>query len=254
MRPLEFTRSGLLASVAVFVIAAGCIRLGLWQLDRRTERLERNAAVTERLADVPVPIVATPLDTAGLTHRRATLSGFYDNARTLVLGGRSHAGAPGVHVYAPLRIGEGAVLVNRGWLPSADAATIDLSLVTVDTMVTVAGVLLPLPVTGSAEGADGAFRTTWFRLDAPAVRAQYPYPISPLYLQAAAVDEEAARLAEGGFGVGPVPLPPPSLDAGPHLSYALQWFSFATIALVGWGALVMRRGRGGVTPAAGTSG
>jgi len=27
--------------------------------------------------------------------------------------------------------------------------------------------------------------------------------------------------------------PPPTFDDGPHLSYAIQWFSFALIALVG---------------------
>ncbi len=31
----------------------------------------------------------------------------------------------------------------------------------------------------------------------------------------------------------PVRVPPPALDEGPHKSYAIQWFSFATIALVG---------------------
>ena len=28
-------------------------------------------------------------------------------------------------------------------------------------------------------------------------------------------------------------MPPPPLDEGPHRSYALQWFSFAAIAIVG---------------------
>jgi cytochrome oxidase assembly protein ShyY1 len=37
-------------------------------------------------------------------------------------------------------------------------------------------------------------------------------------------------------------IPAPALDNGPHLSYAIQWFSFATIALVG-GALWLVRTR-----------
>ena len=36
-------------------------------------------------------------------------------------------------------------------------------------------------------------------------------------------------------------LSPPVLDDGPHLSYAIQWFSFATIILVGSGALMFKR-------------
>jgi cytochrome oxidase assembly protein ShyY1 len=33
----------------------------------------------------------------------------------------------------------------------------------------------------------------------------------------------------------------PMVDAGPHFSYMLQWFAFATIALVG-GVILTRRG------------
>jgi surfeit locus 1 family protein len=33
----------------------------------------------------------------------------------------------------------------------------------------------------------------------------------------------------------------PDLSDGPHLSYAIQWFSFATIALVGY-PIYVRRG------------
>lgn len=245
MKALEFTRSGLVASLAVFLVAAACVRLGVWQLDRRDQRLERNAAISERLDDDPAALTNPPLDTVGLTHRQATVHGSYDAARTLVLGGRSHAGSPGVHVYAPLRIGDGAILVNRGWIPSMDAASVDLSRVEVDTAVTVRGVLMPLPKTGAAGPDDGGFRTMWFRLDADAVRSQYPYPVSPLYLQANAPDTDSTRRTRAGPREVPIPVPPQSLDAGPHLSYAVQWFSFAAIAVIGWGTLAMRAGRNG---------
>jgi cytochrome oxidase assembly protein ShyY1 len=48
---------------------------------------------------------------------------------------------------------------------------------------------------------------------------------------------------EGHFA----PNAPPALDEGPHESYAVQWFSFAAVALVGAGAFVRserRRERG----------
>jgi cytochrome oxidase assembly protein ShyY1 len=37
-----------------------------------------------------------------------------------------------------------------------------------------------------------------------------------------------------------VPVPPPELGEGPHLSYAVQWFIFTTIAVVGY-PLILRR-------------
>ena len=41
----------------------------------------------------------------------------------------------------------------------------------------------------------------------------------------------------------PVPVLEPTLDEGPHLSYAMQWFIFAAAALVGW-VLAIRRSIG----------
>ena len=36
----------------------------------------------------------------------------------------------------------------------------------------------------------------------------------------------------------PVRVPAPALDEGSHQSYAIQWFSFATVAVVGAAAVV----------------
>jgi cytochrome oxidase assembly protein ShyY1 len=37
----------------------------------------------------------------------------------------------------------------------------------------------------------------------------------------------------------------PALDDGPHLSYALQWFAFALIGVVGAGVVAVRARRPG---------
>src|SRR5256885_11133395 len=60
-----------------------------------------------------------------LLHRRVSVRGVFDERRQVLLVGRSHDGEPGVHVVTPL-VSERdsvAVLVDRGWLPAADAAT-----------------------------------------------------------------------------------------------------------------------------------
>ncbi|NIR40461.1 MAG: SURF1 family protein, partial [Actinobacteria bacterium] len=38
----------------------------------------------------------------------------------------------------------------------------------------------------------------------------------------------------------PIPVPPASLDEGPHLSYAFQWFFFSVGTVVAYG-LILRR-------------
>ena len=39
------------------------------------------------------------------------------------------------------------------------------------------------------------------------------------------------------------PIAEPSLDEGPHLSYAVQWFLFSAIVAVGWFLAVRRSSR-----------
>jgi surfeit locus 1 family protein len=238
---VELTRSGLLATLVVFLVAAACIRLGFWQLDRRDQRMGRNAAVAERLATEPIVLNAPPADTVGLANRRARLAGWYDHDRTFALIGRSHMGTPGVHIFTPFRMGEGAVLVNRGWVPAPDAATVDLGALHRPADAEVTGVLLPFPDIRT-HAADEGFRARWFRLDRDAIGAGYPYAIAPIYVQ---VTDHAART---GSGIQPLALPPPELGAGPHLSYAIQWFSFAAIFLIGWAVLVVRRTSPGTPP------
>jgi hypothetical protein len=36
-------------------------------------------------------------------------------------------------------------------------------------------------------------------------------------------------------------LPPPELTEGPHLSYAIQWFIFSSIAVIGYPLILRRR-------------
>ena len=40
----------------------------------------------------------------------------------------------------------------------------------------------------------------------------------------------------------PEPIAEPSLDEGPHLSYAVQWFLFSVLVAIGW-VLAVRRSR-----------
>ncbi len=237
MKSLELTRSGILGTVIVLIVAVVCVRLGLWQLERREDRLALNTALAQRLAAEPVPLGDAPLDTAGLTYRRVTIEGELDADRSVVLAGRSHGGAPGAYLLVPLRTGAASILVNRGWLPAPDAASVDAASVAISGRVTVEGVLMPFPDVDVERPA--GFRTTWYRFAGAAIREQYPYPVSPLYLRATvaptgpAAPDPATEL--------PVLLDAPAPEPGPHLSYAIQWFSFAAIFLIGWLTILVRR-------------
>jgi surfeit locus 1 family protein len=212
-----------------------CIRFGIWQLHRLEQRRARNATAHARLREMPMRITASLLDSTGLIFRRATVSGLYDDERTIIVAGRSLNGAPGVHIFTPVRIGGAAVLVNRGWMPSADAAHLDSAALRESSPENVAGVILDVPHDPRGAGPDtlNAFRRVWYRPDIVALRRQYPYPLANYVLQILPAPDAPDY---------PVRLQPPALTEGPHLGYVIQWFSFAIIGVTGWLILLFKSG------------
>ena len=72
------------------------------------------------------------------------------------------------------------------------------------------------------------------RLDLDLLANLWDVPPATVYLE---LQSQEPRQA---VGTGPVVLPQPDFGEGPHLSYAMQWFAFATIVLVGFPVLVIR--------------
>jgi surfeit locus 1 family protein len=210
------------AGVIIGVVAAALfIRLGVWQLSRRAERLAQNAVLEARLAlpslDLTGGAPAMSAEPDSLRFRRVRARGRFDFSHELVEAGRSFQGAPGVHVLTPLLLSDGVgVLVDRGWVYSADGRTVELG-------------ALREPDSAEVEGVLGLPVGRW------SVR---PDTLRPGYILVPAVLRRTVAAPDAPAALRPVPLP--VLDAGPHLSYALQWFSFAAIALVG-GTLLTRR-------------
>ena len=243
---MRFTLRGALAVILVLAVAAICVRLGFWQLDRLEQRRERNAALRAAQALPPLTLDSAALsrvaaDPARYVNRRVRVAGGYDPAREVVLRGRTHEGSPGVHLVTPLLVvGAGtAVLVNRGWVPSPDAATVDPRAFAEPGARRVEGVLRLIPSTedgGAPVAPAGGAPVSYRRLDLASLRARLPYPVLPLYVE---------QLPAPGEPPFPRRVPPPALDEGSHLSYAVQWFGFAAIALVGLGVMLLRGRRGG---------
>lgn len=219
------------ARVTAFVVlavalAALFVRLGFWQLDRLEQRRAVNRRVEAQFALPPVPIESVHGDTS---FRRAFVTGAADLDREVLHVGRSRNGSPGVHILTPMRRpgSDTAVLVNRGWVYAPDAATTDPSRWRED-RDSWSGFVMPLSA-DSARGTPPTGRRVR-ALNAEALQPLFPYPIAPVILVA---EDSASPDA-------PVRLARPALDDGPHLSYAIQWFCFAAIALVG-SAIVVRR-------------
>jgi surfeit locus 1 family protein len=219
--------------VIAVLVAATCVNLGLWQLRRLDERRALNARILDRRSAPPVSIDGVQENTAAEPYRAATAQGTYDVEHEVLVYGRSLDGEAGQHLVTPLLLPDGgAILVVRGWVPFTMQAAPVREAAPPATEVTVDGSLVPDEGDGSdVPDADGIVRD----LDVRGIASSLPYDVFPLPLQLA--DQTPPQP-----GSLPIPVPLPALSEGPHLSYAMQWFSFAFIALVG-AVILLRRDR-----------
>src|SRR5205809_2748441 len=211
--------------VVALLVAAICVRLGVWQLDRLHERRQRNALLLAARARPPLEVDGSlPADSA--RDRRLVARGVYDYAHERLWHGRSYEGVPGVDLITPLRLADGAaVLVDRGWAPSPDAYHVDQGAYREGDSADVFGLGMPAP---RARGD----------VDPARLQDSLPYRLLPFLIQ----QLPPSTALDGPLPPGLIRWPAPELSDGPHLSYAVQWFSFAIIIVVGSVAL-LRKGR-----------
>ena len=189
--------------IMTLIVTTGCIGLGWWQLGRLAERRAANRVVAEALSLPRVNLNESR--PAQLEQRRVIAAGRYDHTRTIVLRGRPYRGTPGVRVVTPLQLtgSDTAILVDRGFVPSADAVTVDLSALASPDSVTIVGPALPLPrKPDAARVVTYNGTTTWHLLELGAVENILPYPILPVWIL------QAPDSAMRGF---PKALDPPPL-------------------------------------------
>lgn len=227
--------------VLAVAAAAVCVRLGFWQLARLEWRRGQNALVAARGAAPPLSLDSLRRADTAVTHwRRVVVAGVADPARELVVASRSQAGMPGVHLLTPVRPlagawGDTVVLVLRGFLGAADGRTVDFAragegdTVRLEALVTT----FPPPRPGGVRLPSSARAVRQLHHDS--LQALLGAPLVPAVLLA--LGDTAIRDV-----TRPARVPPPAPGDGPHLSYAVQWFSFAAVFLLGF-AMVARRGR-----------
>jgi surfeit locus 1 family protein len=141
----------------------------------------------------------------------------------------------------PLRIEDSnqAVLVDRGWIPLAEIDPAQRRKYDQTGPVTIAGIAYEsqpqpdrwLTPRDTPPGPGKKRRDQWFRVDIDLIQQQLPYPLLPVFVKQSPVedaDPNTPPLREGNI----------ELSEGNHLSYALQWFGFAAIAVIVYGILI----------------
>ncbi|HWQ13951.1 MAG TPA: SURF1 family protein [Roseiflexaceae bacterium] len=235
-----FTGRGLVATLVVLAGVAVLCRLGLWQLDRHSQRMAQNRLIAERMALPPAPLDPA-LPPEELDYRRVVLRGVFDPSQEVLLRNREYQGATGYHLITPLRLPgrSGAVLVDRGWVPlGAEDPEQRRRYAPPPGEVTVEGVARRSqryeggpedPPTGPLKPRLDA----WFRVDIERIERQTGYPLLPVFVQQQPGPEPPAE--------PPFPARTTDLGLGSHLGYAIQWFAFAAILAVGYVVVTYRR-------------
>ncbi len=211
--------------------------LGFWQLDRLGVRQEQNAVVEARLAE-PLELTAASQvegDSAELDYRSVTATVRFVVEDFVRIGNRSQGGVAGEHVVAIVELEDGSPLaVNRGFVP----ANVDVPMDPVPAgPVVVSGWLRETVSKASIGATDDGTGTVLPRLDTERIGFRLGEALPSVWLQ-------VAPDGETGLVSFPDPVPLPPIDDGPHRSYAVQWFIFATLGVIFYGALVRRQANG----------
>ena len=226
---------GLLASA--LLVAATCVRLGIWQLDRLEQRRAFNAHYLAMTSAAPLELTsAAQPDLTTMEYRAVTVTGTFDFAHQVALRNRYHGSEYGYHLLTPLILADGtAVLVERGWIPAEGNAepsdwrkydqpgqqqTISGIIRLGQTKPDVGGVPDPT-LTPGQERLD-----FWNIVNLERISLQIPNQLAPVFIQPNP-DEAVTQ--------PPYPYQATiEITEGPHFGYALQWFTFASILFFGY--------------------
>lgn len=227
-------RSVVTATALAVLGVALLLGLGFWQLERKTWKVNLNAALAERLAQAPVALPA-PAVWPRLTQEKdefrrvAFPAEFIAGEEALVYSAgsalRSDVKGPGYWLFAPARVAGGSVVViNRGFVPLDRKDPASRAGGTPTGLVEVVGAMRWPENRGLFTPTDDAAANVWYLRDHKAMSdAKEWASAAPFY-----IDQEAPMPA------GAVPRPG-RLDVqlrDNHLGYAITWFGLA-LGLIG---------------------
>lgn len=205
----------------VVIVAFGL--LSHWQWSRAEQKKSEANALIEQSSLPPIDFfsIADPGSPVpeNLNWRSVSIAGSYSGQQVLVRK-RPMDARNGFWVAAQLSTTQGAVWINRGWIPAVNNAS--------------TAVDVPPTPTGNIQ-ITGRLRTT--------EHLPVPTPTDLPAGQTAALDTMALGSPYDAYielvtsqppQTGLTTIPLPEVDSSRNVSYALQWMLFALIAIGGW--------------------
>lgn len=236
-------KPSLIGSLALLVLVPIFIALGFWQIARGDLKQRWQAEFQQQQALPPLNFTAAQHDTTPdiLYWQRAIVRGQFLPQPQLLLDNQRLNNQVGYAVFSPFRLADNdAILwVNRGWLPIHNQRDAVPDLTPNANPQQLFGTLRAAPAhpalfLGTISEQREQLKTTLWRIqrfDFKNLNTWFMLPSLPWVLQLADPPEAALTAY----------LDPPDSNAQRHYGYALQWFSFAAVAIVLYIWLSLRR-------------
>jgi cytochrome oxidase assembly protein ShyY1 len=228
MRRLGFLLRPGWVALAVVVIAFTYLCFSVlapWQLGKNTKTSRENNQIQQSLTTAPVPLkTLMPQQDSSAPDaqwRRVTATGHYLPDKQLLARLRVADGEPALEVLVPFMVDGGPnVLVDRGYVRPEQGSRLPPIPPPPHGTVTITARLRDSerPVLDKQSFVSDGVRQV-YSIDISQIATLTGVPLAGSYLQL--VDNQP-----GGLGV----LGLPHLDAGPFLSYGIQWITFGVVA------------------------
>jgi len=207
-----------------------CVYLAGWQMDRKEALDYRNSRISQNYDASPEPFSEAGHYFQDYQQDKQwtpiSMRGSYHPKDQILVRNRPHDGSIGFEVLVPFTTTSGTtVVIDRGWVPAGDSNAKPASAV-------------PPPPEGNV--------TVVARLQASEADTGKSAPPG----QIASVDVKRLGqnlgypVAESGYGIlasedpapasSPSQLSEPEQDAGPNLSYSMQWYAFSVLVFVAY--------------------
>lgn len=222
-----------LPSLGMIAFVALAVAMGDWQRHRAADKEAFAAQFAAAASAPPVELGAADADPTWLRFRSVRARGEYDPRQQLFIDNKVHAGRAGYDVVAPLKLSGSNrfVLVDRGWIAlgarrgELPAAPPPVGILTVIGRVNLPPRYLEL-------GSERSAGPLWQNLDLHRIAAATGLDLLPVIVE----QTEPVTPADGLVRDWPAP----DLGAEQNVSYMVQWYSFAALAVVLWLALNWR--------------
>ena len=224
-----------LPTLAMLVAVVVCAAAGRWQQGRMQEKEMLRAQMDAALRMAPVALASLPgaAEWTALRYRPVVADGVYRGQAQILIDNKVHHGRAGYHVVAPLELPDGrAVLVNRGWVAQGASRAALPDVPPPGGSVTVEG-RVAVPPAGYLELEAEAAGTVWQNLDPPRFASATGIAVLPVV-----IEQTAAPTPDDGLVRA---WPAPDFGVDKHRIYMVQWYAFATLAIVLWLVLNVHR-------------